>query len=161
MLTLQKPRAFWFREAQTAFCRVQRPSEVRWALRRRQFPQELQFPEGLGRWALMCSGTQVPDLHGHHWHLSTREFLRSCLNRCGKSAVLSYAAGWIPFLSCFSYVDSTNSVFSVVWVFCLSAFIHTSKSISLSSFLFLALPCQLSIHRSLTTWMGKNYVLNL
>lgn len=89
MLTLQKAGAFWFEEAQTAFCRVPSHSEVQWAQRERQIPQELQCPAHSGCWALVCSGTWGPDLHGHHWQLSTQEFLRFCLNRCGKNAVLS------------------------------------------------------------------------
>lgn len=141
MLILQKPRAFWFWEAQSAFCRVQSPSEVQWVWRK-GISTGAAVSCRVGCWALMC--TQVPDLHGHHRQFSTQEFLRSCLNRCGGNAFLSYTTGWIPFLCCFSYVDLTDSVFSLVWMFCLfslcTLYIHPKYFLEQLSFFSTALP---------------------
>lgn len=78
-------------------------SGAQWAQRERQIPHEQQCPAHLGCWALVCSGTWGPDLQGHHWQLSTQEFLRFCLNRCGENAVLSYATAQFLFLCYFSY----------------------------------------------------------
>lgn len=68
----------------------------------------------------------------------------------------SYATAWIPFLCCFSYVDLINPVFCVVRTFCLSAcalYTYIQKHF-LEQFAFFSTV----IHRSLTTWMRKNYV---
>lgn len=101
------------------------------------------------------------DITGVNKHLSIFEVVG--FNSYVKNAVLSYAAAWLPFLCCFPYLDITMLFFSTVWKFWLLACaLHMYvQNNFIEQFSFLALTCQLSIHRSLTTWMRENSIFSL
>lgn len=137
-------------------------SLVQWALLEMQFPKEMQFLTGLGGWALLCSGTWVPDAHWCFWGLSTEVFLRLEVSVGMWRMQFSHSCMASLFVL-FFLLRLYNSAFSAVWKsWLLACALYTYiQEHFLEQFSCLALTCQLSTHGSLTTWTRKNSIFSL
>lgn len=133
----------------SARCRVTLKFSGLWG--KGSFQRICNFPQvwdaGLWYSGMWLSWTPLAIKHPRIFEVLSQEVWEKCS---------SYATAWIPFLCCFSYVDLINPVFCVVRTFCLSAcalYTYIQKHF-LEQFAFFSTV----IHRSLTTWMRKNYV---